>query len=505
VPASSGREFRPRERSDKERERDRSRTRQETYPPTRAISPDFYSQANSTFNSAASDPYAVARLEDRCRHLEKGVRDLQIKVKAKDQEIKTKDDELREREVELRAKESDIRARDNELREKDSQLRQRDGELRGREGALKEVEKVLREMQEEVRWRDEELERMKEKERQWEKERVVLQRKPSMKELVNRTKENVEKLENQLKRRATASPVVTAGKRPLHGRRGSLDVDGDSTLGVPEVDPQLSTSAPSAANLANRYGAAKQRGRDDDSESGSSASSSSASATTADTHPSPSTSPSQAPPPPPPPPLSKLRSQNQHRSLAIATSKSTAPAAPPNLPFTEAHAQQRSADAFLTRTDSWSGAQVLQAVNDINSEVVQFAAVVTEMCRFAPREVPSPCPSPTPLPSSSSSSSRQRMEESDVVNPLKGTKPYSDTATRLGGALTHLLATYDHSNDPILVQLALQACVCIAGKRAWESFCLGLPAKSDGVLSIIYRSLRELGKSDFSTATPSHY
>ncbi|TEB34558.1 hypothetical protein FA13DRAFT_1625569, partial [Coprinellus micaceus] len=232
----------------------------------------------------------------------------------------------------------------------------------------KEVEKVLREMQEEVRWRDEELERMKEKERQWEKERVVLQRKPSMKELVNRTKENVEKLENQLKRRATASPV------------------------------------------------------------------------------------------------------NQHRSLAIATSKSTAPAAPPNLPFTEAHAQQRSADAFLTRTDSWSGAQVLQAVNDINSEVVQFAAVVTEMCRFAPREVPSPCPSPyTP-----------------------SILPYSDTATRLGGALTHLLATYDHSNDPILVQLALQACVCIAGKRAWESFCLGLPAKSDGVLSIIYRSLREL-------------
>ncbi|TEB04027.1 hypothetical protein FA13DRAFT_1784069, partial [Coprinellus micaceus] len=194
--------------SDKERERDRSRTRQETYPPTRAISPDFYSQANSTFNSAASDPYAVARLEDRCRHLEKGSGTYKPSGAAR--------------------KGVGHQGWDNELREKDSQLRQRDGELRGGRG-------VERGGEEEVRWRDEELERMKEKERQWEKERVVLQRKPSMKELVNRTKENVEKLENQLKRRATASPVVTAGKTAAareNVARWMLTVTG--TLGVPE-------------------------------------------------------------------------------------------------------------------------------------------------------------------------------------------------------------------------------------------------------------------------------
>ncbi|RXW17587.1 hypothetical protein EST38_g8264 [Candolleomyces aberdarensis] len=89
-------------------------------------------------------------------------------------------------------------------------------------------------------------------------------------------------------------------------------------------------------------------------------------------------------------------------------------------------------------------------------------------------------------------SGAKRDLDASSGNPLKGTKPYADTATRLGYSITHLLATYDHSNDPILVQLALQACVCVAGKRAWESFCLGLPAKSDGVLGLIFRSIKEL-------------
>jgi hypothetical protein len=148
-------------------------------------------------------------------------------------------------------------------------------------------------------------------------------------------------------------------------------------------------------------------------------------------------------------------------------------------------ALHRSSEAFLTRTDTWSGAQVLQAVQDINSLILQFAASVAEIGKFFVREV-----------DADSTANGVPTKGAGV----EGTRSYADTMQRLGPALTKLLATYDHSNDPILVQLALQTLVCVASKKAWETFCLGLPGKSDGVLSVIYRSVRELGKYSLFTA-----
>lgn len=121
---------------------------------------------------------------------------------------------------------------------------------------------------------------------------------------------------------------------------------------------------------------------------------------------------------------------------------------------------------------------MIQAVHDINSLILQFAASVAEIGRFLVRDVEAP--------------------ESMPSTGMEGTRSYADTMQRLGPALTKLLATYDHSNDPILVQLALQTLVCVASKKAWETFCLGLPGKSDGVLSVIYRSVRELGSLTLS-------
>ncbi|KAF5342412.1 hypothetical protein D9611_001807 [Ephemerocybe angulata] len=488
--------------SDKERSSSRAGHR----TPARAMSPDP-TQVNTVINSysppeGSSDPYAAIRLEDRCRHLEKTVKELQSRLRSKELEVKNREGEVRAKDVELRAKDAEVRQKDGEMREKENEARKREGDLRDREGELREVEGLLREMEGEVRWRDEEIEKLKARDLQWQRavqkmdaerkaERELANRK-SMKELVNQTKENAEKLERELKRRASAAPVVAGNKRPGRGRGNSVSIDGEP--GVPgEDEAKTSTSAPSAAHLANGYQASKRQ-KQEPSESSSSVSSSAATTETEESNEhSPGTSLSASPASPPQQP--QARPSRQPSALVIAAAKShpRAPPPPPILPYTEAHAQQRSADEFLTRTDSWSGAQVLQAVNDINSEVVQFAAVVTEMCRFAPREVPSPSPSPTPYSVPGGSGSRSRAQDNNGdMNQLKGTKPYADTAARLGGALTHLLATYDHSNDPILVQLALQACVCIAAKRAWESFCLGLPAKSDGVLGAIYRSLREL-------------
>ncbi|KAG6902841.1 hypothetical protein C0995_010726 [Termitomyces sp. Mi166 len=72
-------------------------------------------------------------------------------------------------------------------------------------------------------------------------------------------------------------------------------------------------------------------------------------------------------------PLSNGRSTpiEQERALMLAGSE-------------EERARIRNAELFMTRTDTWSGAQVLQAVHDINSEILQFAASATELCKAQP-------------------------------------------------------------------------------------------------------------------------
>jgi hypothetical protein len=131
----------------------------------------------------------------------------------------------------------------------------------------------------------------------------------------------------------------------------------------------------------------------------------------------------------------------------------------------EDRARARTSEIYMTRIDSWSGAQVLQAVHDINSEILQFAASATEVFSF----------SSSPSSSTASSRSVQAMH---------------DTSARIGPNLTRILSNRDHSQDPILVQLALQSCVSLCIARAFTSFCIGLPSKSDGVLSQIYARMR---------------
>ncbi|KAG6832782.1 hypothetical protein H0H92_009400 [Tricholoma furcatifolium] len=139
-------------------------------------------------------------------------------------------------------------------------------------------------------------------------------------------------------------------------------------------------------------------------------------------------------------------STEQERALMLAGSE-------------EERARIRSTELYMTRTDSWSGAQVLQAVHDLNSEILQYAASATEICTFDKDSRPS------------SAKSIQAMH---------------DTSSRLGPNLSRVLSNRDHSQDPILVQLALQGCVSVCITRALSSFCMGYPSKSDTVISQIY-------------------
>jgi DNA gyrase/topoisomerase IV subunit A len=131
----------------------------------------------------------------------------------------------------------------------------------------------------------------------------------------------------------------------------------------------------------------------------------------------------------------------------------------------EERAQARSSETFLNKIDLWSGAQVIQAVQDLNSEVLQFAASATELCTF----------------------SKQRP------NTAKVNQASSEVATRLGDALSRLLTTRDHSQDPMLVQLALQGCISYCISRALSSFCIGYQSKANITLTQIYTHMSQTG------------
>lgn len=139
-------------------------------------------------------------------------------------------------------------------------------------------------------------------------------------------------------------------------------------------------------------------------------------------------------------------------------------------PIEEERAQVQSLDTFLTKVDRWSGAQVIQAVQDLNSETLQFAASVTEVCTF---------------------------DRHPGSSPARITQATHDTTSRLGQHLSRILSTRDHAQDPILVQLALQGCISTCISRALSTFCMGFQPKSDVVLSQIYSQMYLSGTSGF--------
>ncbi|KAF9243387.1 hypothetical protein BU15DRAFT_86368 [Melanogaster broomeanus] len=124
----------------------------------------------------------------------------------------------------------------------------------------------------------------------------------------------------------------------------------------------------------------------------------------------------------------------------------------------EERAQAKSMEIFLTKTDLWSGAQVIQAVQDLNSEILQFSASAVELCTFAKQHLPQ----------------------------AKVSQTQNEVSSRLGPTLTRMLSTRDHSQDPMLVQMALQGCISYCISRALSSFCIGYQSKSNITLTQIY-------------------
>ena len=139
-------------------------------------------------------------------------------------------------------------------------------------------------------------------------------------------------------------------------------------------------------------------------------------------------------------------------------------------------AHLQSFDVFMTKTDSWSGAQVIQAVRDLNSEILQFSASLAEL-HYA---------------------IDTNGGKRPVMNPNVLSQAKQNTATRLGVPLMHLLSARDHSQDSsMLVQFALQATLCTIIDRTLSSFCVGFPAKYDALLGQLYLRMCSSGKFFF--------
>lgn len=173
------------------------------------------------------------------------------------------------------------------------------------------------------------------------------------------------------------------------------------------------------------------------------------------------------------------RSEESNTSSSSSGSKSSnqmsvaTTSAPPPTFQEEYIAHLQSFDVFMTKSDNWSGAQVIQAVRDLNSEILQFAATATELCTF---------------------------DKESTASIAQATQ---NTASRLGSNLANLLATRDHGQDPILIQFALQAALCGCIHRSLNSFCVGFPAKYDALLAQLYLRMCSAGMLRISLLRPS--
>lgn len=125
-------------------------------------------------------------------------------------------------------------------------------------------------------------------------------------------------------------------------------------------------------------------------------------------------------------------------------------------------------EAFLNKTDSWSGAQVIQAVQDLNSEILQLSAGATESVTIQGRD----------------KTSQARMNQA-----TKG------SSSRLGVPFARLLASRDHSEEPALLQFGLQACVATCVARLLGVFCVGLPLMHNDLFLQIHSRMHVTGQA----------
>ena len=126
----------------------------------------------------------------------------------------------------------------------------------------------------------------------------------------------------------------------------------------------------------------------------------------------------------------------------------------------------KAAQVYLTKADTLSGAEVIALLDALNVEILQTSAFISDSYDFARQPA----------------HADERKEASSRISEL------------MGSTLTQLLSTVLHSEDPLLVQIALQGATVEFSRwiiMTWDFD--GLQAEQP--LAEIYNDIRETGES----------
>jgi uncharacterized phage infection (PIP) family protein YhgE len=125
----------------------------------------------------------------------------------------------------------------------------------------------------------------------------------------------------------------------------------------------------------------------------------------------------------------------------------------------------RSLKSFLTKTDDCSGQQIVQAIHDLNTEILQLAAAVSDE-----------------FPLTRRSPGLWKESHCEFIREA------------IGDGMLALLRDGDHEDDPTVVQLAIQAWEVWCCRQVLDAFCAGAPPEVDRFLHDVFREMQSSGE-----------
>jgi hypothetical protein len=151
-----------------------------------------------------------------------------------------------------------------------------------------------------------------------------------------------------------------------------------------------------------------------------------------------------------------------------------------------------SLQAFLSKHDEWSGAQVVQAVEDLNGELARLASAVSEYF-IVESDMDSECSGNAVVGTKSAPR---------LPNSRSGQETHDRLKDALGSHFYHLIFTCSDppSDLSLLVQYAIQAWEVWCCSQILDGFCFGLPTEAEKLLTDVWESMKTEG-----TSLPSLY
>ena len=165
----------------------------------------------------------------------------------------------------------------------------------------------------------------------------------------------------------------------------------------------------------------------------------------------------------------------------------------------------KGAEAFLTKADTLSGADIIGMLNSLNSEIYQIAALVAESFEFKEkrrkrgwrevRDVIEPGKKVESAGEDVESGTGEQEENAgeEAEKEAEMLEVYASATEILGPRMVELLKKSEHHEDPTIIQIAFQAGMSAYTNWIVTSWYFDDP-EEEHLLSEIYTRVREAGK-----------